>query len=47
MNMNYIEWYEKCMDSLFAGRKDNWVYDVVRKLTNNAKNEKVILHYLL
>jgi len=29
----FTKWYEECIDSLFHGQKDNWVYEKIKELT--------------
>lgn len=33
MGREFTKWYEECIDSLFHGQKDNWVYEKVVELT--------------
>ena len=39
MNNGYKEWYKNCLNSLFEGQNDNWVYHVVQGLTEKSDIE--------
>lgn len=40
MENSCVEWYEKCMDSLFGEETDNWLYQILREFSAMCKLEQ-------
>lgn len=47
MESKGMKWYEGCMNSLFEGQKNNWVYRKVRELTDDTRKNNECMEEII